>query len=268
MDEAGTAAYKIVELDDLFKREIVLFREVQGFESDTFLKYFKHINILEGGIESGFKKVPVENYKPKLLHIKGKNKEFRVREVPLQCASLNSNDVFILDNGLIIYVWKGKSANSFEKFKAASVAEEIRGERKGLAKVISFEDGSSDGDDASKDFWTLLGGKGTIKSEADVKDEQISGDKKFMYQVSDSSGKLEVKEVKYGKSSLNSDDVFIIDNGNAIIAWIGDKATGNEKASALKTSEQYLKDFSRPVYLPICIMREGRETSNFSASFL
>ena len=64
-----TAAYKIVELDDVFDRKIVLFREAQGYESDTFLEYFKTIRNMEGGIELGFKKVPVECYKHRLLHV-------------------------------------------------------------------------------------------------------------------------------------------------------------------------------------------------------
>jgi hypothetical protein len=34
-------------------------------------------------------------------------------EVPLEAGSLNSNDVFILDNGLKVYQWAGKDAGIF-----------------------------------------------------------------------------------------------------------------------------------------------------------
>ena len=47
-DEAGTAAYKTVELDDFLDDEPVQYREVQGNETKNFLDLFKKIKILEG----------------------------------------------------------------------------------------------------------------------------------------------------------------------------------------------------------------------------
>jgi len=57
-------------------------------------------------------------YETRLLHLKGK-RTVRVSEVPVTSASLNSGDVFILDQGLSIYVYEGKSANRMEKQKGA-----------------------------------------------------------------------------------------------------------------------------------------------------
>ena len=262
MDEAGTAAYKIVELDDLFDRQIVLFRDVQGSECQLFLSYFNHIKILDGGVESGFKHVPVEEYKPRLFHVKGK-KNFRVRQVPLNYSSLNSNDVFILDNGLFIYVWKGANSNSFEKFKAASVAEEIRADRKSLPKVFTLEESTSNN---VHEFWNVLGGKGDISSDSNIKDSDIVG-QKSMFRLSDSSGKLEFTEVPYALSSLAAEDIFIIDNGSEVIGWIGDQASQVEKADTLKFAEQYLKDYSKDLKTPITMVKKGRESANFHSSF-
>jgi len=73
-DEAGTAAYKTVELDTLLNDGPVQHREVMGYESDGFLALFPNIRIMEGGVDSGFKHVEAEKYEPLLLHLKGKKK--------------------------------------------------------------------------------------------------------------------------------------------------------------------------------------------------
>lgn len=64
---------------------------------------------MKGGIDTGFKHVGPKEYKPRLLHLKGK-KVVRMVEVDLKRAALNSGDVFILDAGLIIYQWQGKTS--------------------------------------------------------------------------------------------------------------------------------------------------------------
>jgi hypothetical protein len=72
-----------------------------------FLSYFagEAIEILEGGIDSGFNHVEPTTYQPRLLQVKGKGSQIRVTQVPLSHASLNSGDVFILDLGLKIHQW-------------------------------------------------------------------------------------------------------------------------------------------------------------------
>ncbi len=39
----------------------------------------------------------------------------RVREVPLLASSLNTNDVFILDLGRVLFIYNGALANRAEK---------------------------------------------------------------------------------------------------------------------------------------------------------
>lgn len=88
--------YKTVELDTYLKDAPVQHREVEGYESDLFLSYFPNgVRILEGGIDSAFHHVTPVEYKPRLLQVKGR-RHIRVTQVPLERASLNSGDVFIL----------------------------------------------------------------------------------------------------------------------------------------------------------------------------
>jgi gelsolin len=268
-DEAGTAAYKTVELDDLLGGEPVQHREVQEHESDLFLSYFKNqINILEGGVESGFRHVKPEEYKPRLLHLKGK-KKVRVTEVPLSHTSLNSGDVFILDAGLNIYQWNGSKSGPQEKMKGAQLSRAIDDERKGLPQVHVFEENGKD----LAAFWKALGGQGPVKSAAEGGDDNESekASEKRLFQLSDASGSLTFKEVAKGgavkKNLLDSNDVFVLDTGAEVFAWIGKGASVDEKKKALHFAQDYLVKYNRPAYLPISRILEGGENEIFEASF-
>src|SRR3990167_5330643 len=162
-DEAGTAAYKTVELDDKLGGAPVQHREVSKHESKLFLSYFPAgTRVLEGGVDSGFKHVEAEKYTARLLQIKGTRKTIRASQVPLATSSLNSGDVFILDNGLVVYQWLGSAAGVFEKQKAAELTRAIDDERRGQVTIKVLSEGDSDAD--SDAFFGLLGGKGPIAS--------------------------------------------------------------------------------------------------------
>merc|ERR1712156_1085724 len=77
-DEAGTAAIKTVELDDLLGDLPVQYRNVQGHETKKFSRLFPNMQILIGGEDSGFRKVKPVEYKPRLLHVSGKPKKMRI----------------------------------------------------------------------------------------------------------------------------------------------------------------------------------------------
>ncbi|KAL3321141.1 hypothetical protein Ciccas_000174 [Cichlidogyrus casuarinus] len=115
-DEYGTAAYKTVELDTFLDDKAIQHREVQDFESDLFLSYFKQVEILNGGHKSGFKHVEVNAYQPRLLvfSVIGKGMP-EVKEVQFSRRSLCSDDVFILDLGVRVIQWNGKGSNGRER---------------------------------------------------------------------------------------------------------------------------------------------------------
>jgi len=262
-DEAGTAAYKTVELDTLLGGEPVQHREVQGYESKLFLTYFTPGPIImHGGIESGFRHVKPEEYRSRLLHIKGR-KYVRVSEVPMKASSLNVGDCFILDLGLKIYQWNGSKAGVAEKSKATILSRALDDERGGKPQVIVLSEGDRD-----KEFWEHLGGFQTITSKGEP-DDEISGDKK-LFRLSDASGKLEFKEVaagKISKSLLDSNDAFVFDAGSEVFVWIGKKASANERKEGLGYAQTYLKNNKRPAHTPISRILEGAENEFFKAAF-
>jgi len=265
-DEAGVAAYKTVELDDLLGQLPVQFREVMGAESPEFLDLFKpSIKIMDGGIDGGFNKVKPEEYKPRLLHLKGKT-HVRVSQVPLAIASLNHGDVFILDNGLELIQWNGDAAGIAEKRKASEVLQNIKDERLGKPKSRVL-----DGTEDDPTFWSLIGGKGKVKSAAEGGDDsKVASYTSKLLRVSDSSGKITITEVssgKFVKSDLDSNDVFIVDTEPTIFVWIGSKASKEERSQAFKIANEYIKTAGRPFTTPVVRVVEGSVSPAFDHAF-
>jgi gelsolin len=253
-DERGTAAYKTVELDDLLGDLPVQFREVQGHESKEFLGIFGTIKILSGGVDTGFNIVRPTEYTPRLIHINGVNSRFiRVDETKLERASLNDGDVFVLDGGLDIWQWNGRSSSVWEKRKGEEVVQGLMNERNGRPKKTVLQSG----DDDAK-FWALLGGKGAITAGAPkVELKGPAADKvgvmaaapdelgeswhpsciKELYRVDIAAGAAEAtftgvvaNGTKILKSHFNTDHVYILDvedqdHEHHVYVWVGNNTS-------------------------------------------
>jgi len=261
-DEAGTAAYKTVELDDFLGGAPIQYREVQGYESSRFSGYFpKGIRLLDGGVETGFKHVEAAKYRTRLLHIKGK-KNIKVFEVDNHVSSLNSGDVFILDAGVDIIQWNGAKAGVLEKAKGSELSQAIEGEREGKARNRVVDEGGED-----EEFWKIIGGKGPIKTaEAGGSDLEADKEKKsdvVLFRLSDASGKFEFTEVGRGpkvhKKLLDSADVFILDTGAEVYAWVGKGASVGEKKKALSFAQDYVVKHGKPAHTSVIRILEGGE---------
>jgi len=264
LDEAGTAAYKTVELDDKLSGLPVQYREVQGEESKKFLDLFPHFEVMAGGVETGFKHVEPEKYVPRLLHIKGKLNKTIVRQVPATPDSLNQGDVFILDTGLKLYQFSPAGAGAGEKAKAAQLTRAIDDQRGSKVEIFIF--GYDDNDDHAKFFWEFLGGKKPIKS-AQEDDLEIK-EKKRLFKVSDASGSLKVEEITFSRKGLSPADVFIVDAVNSIFVWIGTGASPQERRSGVQLAQSYLNDQPhRSKGTPIVRVLQGGENEEFEAQF-
>ena len=118
----------------------------------------------------------------------------------------------------------------------------------------------------SQPFWKLLGGRKEVGPAPKVKDEPRDVEK-HLYCVSDSTGKLTMTEVKpVAKSSLKSEDVFVLDAGYHIFVWIGKKADANERKNGLNFATNYLYEHNRPKTLPITRILDGGDNEPFYAA--
>lgn len=256
-DEYGVAAYKANELDDLLGDAPMQHREVEGYESDDFMGCFpKGVHYLEGGEESGFRKVDSEkalfDIPTRLLQVRKKGHVVRSFQVPLSCSSLNEGDAFFLDNGTHVFTWYGKDCSPFEKSHTAELAHNLASNRFGHCKV------HVDVEDDNDDFWSLLGGKNEIKPAEAFQDKDMPTDENKMYILTDQEGPIKVTQVEPAKKNLQSDDVCILDAGNNMFVWVGKGSTKREQSSSMLIVENYLKANKRTKTTSVLRILEGR----------
>ncbi|CAH2316651.1 gelsolin isoform X2 [Pelobates cultripes] len=271
-DESGAAAIFTVQMDDHLGGQPIQNREVQGFESNTFLGYFKSgIKYKAGGVASGFTHVVPNNVDIKrLLQVKGRRLA-RATEVPVGWESFNKGDCFILDLGDDIFQWCGSNANRFEKLKATSIAKDIRdNERHGRAKVYVMDEGME-----REKMIEVLGPKPDLPDGTadDVKADSSNRKLAKLYRVSNGSGPMAVSlvadENPFTQSALNSDDCFVLDHGSdgKIFVWKGKNANLEERKAALKTATEFISKMGYPKQTQVQILPDGGETPLFKQFF-
>ena len=243
--------------------------------------------------DSGFNKVGKVSYEKKLLQIKGKMGNVTVKRVPLTWESLNRGDCFVLDSGevdpeypvgntdgMMLCIVQGDSTNPMEKMKAAGIASSIDDDRGGkpdrqtymMSDIARMED-----------FWKELGsrpGQGQeVKSAEEGGDDAntnaASGEAgtRRLLQVSDDNAerKVEMKLLgegeKISRAMVHSKDVFILDDGQEIMVWIGKEASISERRKAMSFGQTYLNDYGLPADRCIVKLMDGGENEMFEQAF-
>ncbi|CAG7559730.1 unnamed protein product [Fusarium equiseti] len=279
-DEAGTAAYKTVELDEFLHGAATQHREIQESPSDDFLALFPRISIRSGGVESGFTHVEEEEEPQERLTLLRVFKNpaagasgVVVHEVQPTWKSLDDTDVFVLDVGGKIWVWQGKDCSPMEKAKAAQIVHDMTVAKHSEVEVISQTESRS------RRIVDLLGGDDETprdgfhcrKPFTPRSAEQTS---KKLFRLSDDSGQLSFGLVKESErilhDDLESNDVFLLDDGGkAIWVWQGSGASAAEKKSWLRVAQAYVRHLqnqnSADAYLtPVAKVVEGGESRAFA----
>lgn len=281
-DEAGTAAYKTVELDEFLGGAATQHREVQQAPSEEFMALFPRLKILSGGVRSGFHHVDRGAKAEAILTLLrifkhptgGRAASIVVHEVEPTWKSLDEEDVFVLDTGAKIWVWQGQKCSPMEKAKAAQVVHDLT-----LAKHVDVEVLSQAESRAGRVI-RLLGGEdvnqAAIRCPRPVQSSQkLAGEPRSrrLLRLSDASGQLRFDVVKDGQAVRREDfdgnDVFVFDNGRTIWVWRGRKASSAEKSMWIKVVQMYVRqlqerDASADVHLtPVATVAEGNESPAF-----
>lgn len=263
-DEASVAAIKTIELDDFLGGKPIQHREVQDNESGAFLNIFNHnIRYLSSGIESGFAKGQELKRPNRLLHFRstGGIKNTKMFQRNCEADSLNEDDVFILDAGAELFIFQGTTASPGERMLASSTANRISTNRAHGCHISVCTSA-----DAPAKFWELLGGKIKVKAQPDP--DKMEGKSKSLYKISDASGKIEIttmleNQEQIPKTTLKSEDAFIIDTHAELIVWVGSATSAAERMNAMPRAQQFLNEKKRPANTPVTRVLEGAEGAFF-----
>ncbi|KAI5152649.1 Villin-1 [Manis pentadactyla] len=274
-DEQGAAAIYTTQMDDYLKGRAVQHREVQGNESDTFRGYFKQgIVIRKGGVASGMKHVETNSYEiQRLLHVKGK-RNVVAKEVEMSWKSFNRGDVFLLDLGKLIIQWNGPESNRMERLKGMTLAKDIRDQERGGRSYVGVVDGENE--KASPQLMEImnhiLGQRRELKPAVpDMGVEPALKASLKLYHVSDSEGKLVVREVAtrpLTQDLLSHGDCYILDQGGLkIYVWKGKDANAQERKEAMSQALNFIKAKQYPPSTQVEVQNDGAESPIFQQLF-
>ncbi|XP_059991592.1 protein flightless-1 homolog isoform X6 [Lagenorhynchus albirostris] len=281
LDKKACSAIHAVNLRNYLGAECRTVREEMGEESDEFLQVFDNdISYIEGGTASGFYTVEDTHYVTRMYRVYGK-KNLKLEPVPLKGASLDPRFVFLLDQGLDIYVWRGAQATLSGTTKARLFAEKInKNERKGKAEISLLVQGQE-----PPEFWEALGGEPSeIKQH--VPDDFWPPQPK-LYKVGLGLGYLELPQINYKlsvehkirprvelmpgmrllQSLLDTRCVYILDCWSDVFIWLGRKSPRLVRAAALKLGQELCGMLHRPRHAAVSRSLEGTEAQVFKAKF-
>uniref|UniRef100_A0AAX7UCY1 Gelsolin-like domain-containing protein n=1 Tax=Astatotilapia calliptera TaxID=8154 RepID=A0AAX7UCY1_ASTCA len=239
-DESGATAIFASQLDDFLGGGPVQYREVQNYESNTFLGYFK------SGIKYQVKRRCGLRFQTCSDQRRGCK---TATEVNMSWDSFNKGDCFIIDLGKDIYQWCGSECNRFERLKASEVTIDIRdNERNGRAKVHMVEEG-----DEPAPIIEVRHAHSSL--------------------ISDASGSMKVSSVAasspFKQAMLSPEECYILDNGvdKTIFVWKGPKATVSERKAAMAAGQKFITDKGYNKNTTIQVLPAGGETSLFKQFF-
>ncbi|VAH85357.1 unnamed protein product [Triticum turgidum subsp. durum] len=266
-DEAGTAAIKTVELDSVLGGRAVQYRELQGYESDKFLSYFKPCIIpMEGGFASGFKTPEEETFETRLYICKGK-RAIRIKQVPFARSSLNHDDVFILDTENKIYQFNGANSNIQERAKSLEVIQHLKEKyHGGVCDVAIVDDGKLQAESDSGEFWVLFGGFAPIgKKTVSDDDVVLETTAPKLYSIND--GELKFEDIPLTKAVLGNTRCFLLDCGAEMFVWVGRVTQLEDRKAVTKAVEEFIINQKRPKTTRVTQVIQGYESHAFKSKF-
>lgn len=148
-------------------------------------------------------------------------------------------DVYVIDNDNDIWIWIGKDCAVEEQTVGAWVANKLDNEeRGGEPSVYSVNQGEEPEDLMNLIKFNVVDGDTPgflVHAELDIVDFKM-----FRVFIKEDTAALDdafVEEVPLARSSLNSEDVYVVDGNEKIYMWVGEKSQREERFEAQKVMQ-------------------------------
>jgi gelsolin len=177
-------------------------------------------------------------------------------------GAFGRGDCYLVDAGPKIYLWIGPKSTIDEKFLTAATAVIRDTEREGKADIDRIEGGNEPAAfKALFDDFKLT----DEDTEGILRKVHLETHEYKLWKVHHEGDETFFAEVPLNKSSLKSDDVFILDTWDDIWVWRGKNASAREKFDGNILARRY--DAERVGVQDIEIIEEGDEPEQFHKAF-
>ena len=200
----------------------------------------------------------------RLIALKGK-KRVRAVIVEKNFTSINSTDVYLLEEEESIFQWEGKNANRVKKARAVDIISRLNRKRgtRFQGEIIVLQENKKE----DPRFWDILGGKPEEieKGEDDEKWEDNFDNSILLYQIKEN---METQTIEGRKrETLDSNYCYFLDCGNELYLWSGKKTSVEYRRQAYEKAEEIADLPNRPYWVLIEKEYEGGESTLFEEKF-
>ena len=177
-------------------------------------------------------------------------------------GAFGRGDCYLVDAFPKLYIWIGPNSSVDEKFLAAAEAVFKDTAMKGHADIDNI-----DGGNEPEEFKALFDNFRLTDEDTEgiLKKVQLETHEYKLWRVHREDDETYFAEVPVEKSSLKSDDVFVLDTWEDIFVWRGTGASAREKFDGTMIARRY--DAERVGVQEIELIEEGQEPEEFLKAF-
>ncbi|PVD19567.1 hypothetical protein C0Q70_20057 [Pomacea canaliculata] len=258
------------ELDEHIHKAAIFTREMQGHETDFFLRNFP-----EGVVYVDIKGKGKMNKTAKKLYII-KGRKYAVASMgEINPDELDPSSVILLDGYPRMYLWMGQRTDTVTRVKAIQLTKRLRAcQRNGRAHIVVIDDNDTENNATflkklqnTKKFHSSLSDRGLQDGSSTTSSNVIN-----LHRV---TGQRVLYDMPFATSVplhqrfLVSTESFLLDRGPCLplFIWVGAKAQEQDYFDAITRARKFAEHLSYPAWLPLCRVMEAREPVCFKYFF-